>query len=436
MSTEVKVPALPESVSEATVVTWHKQAGESVERDENLVDHLETDKVVLEVPAPEDGVLGEILKAEGETVTAGEVVAMLTEGGGASSGASAPAAAAESAPASPPAEAAAPAADAAPAPASGELPPLSPAVRNLVDEHGLDARQIPATGRNGRILKEDVLRFMEQGGSAASAAPAPAAPAPASAPAGASAAPPSGVQAPAASAPAGDREERRVPMTRLRQRIAERLVEAQQTAAMLTTFNEVDMQPVMDLRARHKDQFQKTHDTKLGFMSFFVKAAVEALKRFPSVNASIDGTDILYHGYYDIGIAVSTERGLMVPVLRDADQRSFAEIEAAIADFGQRAQAGKIEIDELTGGTFTITNGGIFGSLVSTPILNPPQSGILGMHKIQERPVAENGQVVIKPLMYLAHSYDHRIIDGKEAVQFLVTIKDMLEDPARLLLEV
>jgi 2-oxoglutarate dehydrogenase E2 component (dihydrolipoamide succinyltransferase) len=435
MSTEVKVPALPESVSEATVVTWHKQAGESVERDENLVD-LETDKVVLEVPAPEDGVLGEILKAEGETVTAGEVVAMLTEGGGASSGASAPAAAAESAPASPPAEAAAPAADAAPAPASGELPPLSPAVRNLVDEHGLDARQIPATGRNGRILKEDVLRFMEQGGSAASAAPAPAAPAPASAPAGASAAPSSGVQAPAASAPAGDREERRVPMTRLRQRIAERLVEAQQTAAMLTTFNEVDMQPVMDLRARHKDQFQKTHDTKLGFMSFFVKAAVEALKRFPSVNASIDGTDILYHGYYDIGIAVSTERGLMVPVLRDADQRSFAEIEAAIADFGQRAQAGKIEIDELTGGTFTITNGGIFGSLVSTPILNPPQSGILGMHKIQERPVAENGQVVIKPLMYLAHSYDHRIIDGKEAVQFLVTIKDMLEDPARLLLEV
>lgn len=436
MSTEVKVPALPESVSEATVVTWHKQAGEPVERDENLVD-LETDKVVLEVPAPEDGVLGEILKAEGETVTAGEVVAMLTEGGGAaSSGASAPAAAAESAPASPPAEAAAPAADAAPAPASGELPPLSPAVRHLVDEHGLDARQIPATGRNGRILKEDVLRFMEQGGSAASTAPAPAAPAPASAPAGASAAPPSGVQAPAASAPAGDREERRVPMTRLRQRIAERLVEAQQTAAMLTTFNEVDMQPVMDLRARHKDQFQKTHDTKLGFMSFFVKAAVEALKRFPSVNASIDGTDILYHGYYDIGIAVSTERGLMVPVLRDADQRSFAEIEAAIADFGQRAQAGKIEIDELTGGTFTITNGGIFGSLVSTPILNPPQSGILGMHKIQERPVAENGQVVIKPLMYLAHSYDHRIIDGKEAVQFLVTIKDMLEDPARLLLEV
>jgi len=385
-------------------------------------------------------VLGEILKAEGETVTAGEVVATLSEGGGAASGgASAPAAAAESAPASPPAEAAAPTPDAAPASASDEVPPLSPAVRNLVEEHGLDARQIPATGRNGRILKEDVLRFIEQGGSAASAAPAPAAapaaPAPASAPAGESATP-AKAQAPAASAPAGDREERRVPMTRLRQRIAERLVEAQQTAAMLTTFNEVDMQPVMDLRARHKDQFQKTHDTKLGFMSFFVKAAVEALKRFPSVNASIDGTDILYHGYYDIGIAVSTERGLMVPVLRDADQRSFAEIEAAIADFGQRAQAGKIEIDELTGGTFTITNGGIFGSLVSTPILNPPQSGILGMHKIQERPVAENGQVVIKPLMYLAHSYDHRIIDGKEAVQFLVTIKDMLEDPARLLLEV
>lgn len=412
MSTEVKVPALPESVSEATVVTWHKQAGDRVERDENLVD-LETDKVVLEVPAPEDGVLGEILKPEGESVTAGEVVALLEAGAVA-------AAAPASTPAAEPASAA-PAADA-------EMPSLSPAVRNLVEEHGLDARQIPATGRNGRLLKEDILNFLK------SNEPAPA---PASTPAAApSAAQPAAAPAPAAAMPAGDREERRVPMTRLRQRIAERLVEAQQTAAMLTTFNEVNMQPVMELRARYKDQFLKSHDTKLGFMSFFVKAAVEGLKRYPAVNASIDGTDVLYHGYYDIGIAVSTERGLMVPVLRDADQLSFAEIEAAIADFGQRAQAGKIDISELTGGTFTITNGGIFGSLLSTPILNPPQSGILGMHKIQERPMVENGTVVARPMMYLAHSYDHRIIDGKEAVQFLVTIKDMLEDPARLLLAV
>lgn len=439
MSTEVKVPALPESVSEATVVTWHKQAGETVERDENLVD-LETDKVVLEVPAPEDGVLGEILKAEGETVTAGEVVATLTAGGGADSAAAAAPAAAEEAPAKSeaPAEVAAPAPTEGEAP-SGEMPALSPAVRHLVEEHGLDARQIPGTGRSGRILKEDVLKFVESGGGSAATAPSPApapAPSPAAAPSSEPAPTTSASPAPAASVPTGDREERRVPMTRLRQRIAERLVQAQQNAAMLTTFNEVNMQPVMDLRGRYKDSFLKTHDTKLGFMSFFVKAAVEALKRFPAVNASIDGTDILYHGYYDIGIAVSTDRGLMVPVLRDADQLSFAEIEAAIADFGQRAQAGKIDLDELTGGTFTITNGGIFGSLVSTPILNPPQSGILGMHKIQERPMVEGGAVVVRPMMYLAHSYDHRIIDGREAVQFLVTIKDMLEDPARLLLEV
>lgn len=413
MSTEVKVPALPESVSEATVVTWHKQAGDRVERDENLVD-LETDKVVLEVPAPEDGVLGEILKPEGETVTAGEVVALLTAGAAATP------------------TAASAAVEPEPEAADGAMPSLSPAVRNLVEEHGLDARQITPTGRNGRLLKEDVLNFLQVNESA------PADPAPEAAPAPApSAEPPKKAAAPAAVAtPAGDREERRVPMTRLRQRIAERLVEAQQTAAMLTTFNEVNMQPVMELRARYKDQFLKSHDTKLGFMSFFVKAAVEGLKRYPAVNASIDGTDVLYHGYYDIGIAVSTERGLMVPVLRDADQLSFAEIEAAIADFGQRAQAGKIDISELTGGTFTITNGGIFGSLLSTPILNPPQSGILGMHKIQERPMVENGAVVARPMMYLAHSYDHRIIDGKEAVQFLVTIKDMLEDPARLLLAV
>ena len=421
MSTEVKVPALPESVSEATVVTWHKQAGDAVERDENLVD-LETDKVVLEVPAPEDGVLGEILKTEGETVTAGEVVAMLNAGAEAST--ATPSAATASATSAP---------ETAPTPGhDASAPSLSPAVRHLVEEHSLDASAIPATGRGGRLLKEDVLRFIEQGGGPAADGSAPAAP-PASAPAPAPAAP-SVTPAPAASA--GEREERRVPMTRLRQRIAERLVSAQQEAAMLTTFNEVNMQPVMDLRARYKDTFLKAHDIKLGFMSFFVKATVEALKRFPAVNASIDGTDILYHGYFDVGIAVSTDRGLMVPVLRDADQRSFAEIEGGIADFGQRAQAGKIDIEELTGGTFTITNGGTFGSLVSTPILNPPQSGILGMHKIQERPVAEDGQVVVRPMMYLAHSYDHRIIDGKEAVQFLVTIKEMLEDPARLLLEV
>ncbi len=428
MSTEVKVPALPESVSEATVVTWHKQPGDEVERDENLVD-LETDKVVLEVPAPEDGILGEILKPEGETVTAGEVVAVLNAAG---EGQSAAAGGEGETDKEPSAESNAPAEVAD----EGEIPSLSPAVRNLVEEHDLDPRRISGTGRNGRILKEDVLRYMEQGGGeqpGATPAPAPA-PAPSSKPAPTTSAP--AAEAPAAAVPAGEREERRVPMTRLRQRIAERLVQAQQNAAMLTTFNEVNMQPVMDLRGRHKDSFLKAHDTKLGFMSFFVKAAVEALKRYPAVNASIDGTDILYHGYYDIGIAVSTDRGLMVPVLRDADQLSFAEIEAAIADFGQRAQQGRIEIEELTGGTFTITNGGIFGSLVSTPILNPPQSGILGMHKIQERPMAENGQVVVRPMMYLAHSYDHRIIDGKEAVQFLVTIKDMLEDPARLLLEV
>ena len=421
MSTEVKVPALPESVSEATVVTWHKQTGDAVERDENLVD-LETDKVVLEVPAPEDGVLGEILKTEGETVTAGEVVAMLNAGAEAST--ATPSAATASATSAP---------ETAPTPENdASTPSLSPAVRHLVEEHSLDASAIPATGRGGRLLKEDVLRFIEQGGGSVADGSAPASQ-PASAPAPAPAVP-SVTLAPAASA--GEREERRVPMTRLRQRIAERLVSAQQEAAMLTTFNEVNMQPVMDLRARYKDTFLKAHDIKLGFMSFFVKATVEALKRFPAVNASIDGTDILYHGYFDVGIAVSTDRGLMVPVLRDADQRSFAEIEGGIADFGQRAQAGKIDIEELTGGTFTITNGGTFGSLVSTPILNPPQSGILGMHKIQERPVAENGQVVVRPMMYLAHSYDHRIIDGKEAVQFLVTIKEMLEDPARLLLEV
>ncbi|WP_440996777.1 2-oxoglutarate dehydrogenase complex dihydrolipoyllysine-residue succinyltransferase [Arhodomonas sp. SL1] len=436
MSIEVKVPALPESVTEATVVTWHKQPGDAVERDENLVD-IETDKVVLEVPAPDDGVLGEILKGEGDTVTAGEVVATLTEGGG-----EAKPAAAEKEAAAPEPEPAA----AAPEPEPEKTTPaeapvaadedLAPAVRRLVAEHDLDPAKIEGSGRGGRITKEDVVRYLEGAGEGAGGAaerrprePEPAgrrseAPAETQSP-----------EAPAVSA-AGERPERRVPMTRLRQRIAERLVEAQQTAAMLTTFNEVNMQPVMDIRARYKERFEKTHGIKLGFMSFFVKAAVEALKRYPAVNASIDGTDIIYHGYYDIGIAVSTERGLMVPVLRNADQLSYAEIEAGITDFGKRAKEGKIGLDELTGGTFTITNGGIFGSLVSTPILNPPQSGILGMHKIQERPMAVDGEVKIQPMMYLAHSYDHRIIDGREAVQFLVAIKEVLEDPARLLLEV
>ena len=420
MSTEVKVPALPESVSEATVVTWHKQPGEAVARDENLVD-IETDKVVLEVPAPEDGVLGKILKNEGDTVTAAEVIATLEAGDGAAGGQ-----AAEPAREPEPARAASEGDGKAAATAAVD-DTLSPAVRRLVAEHELDPAKIDGTGRGGRITKEDVLRHMDAAAEPRTEqpAPAPAAPAQAEAP-----------QRAPTPMPEGERPERRVPMTRLRQRIAERLVEAQQTAAMLTTFNEVNMQPVMDLRARHKEAFEKAHGVKLGFMSFFVKAAVEALKRFSAVNASIDGKDIIYHGYYDIGIAVSTDRGLMVPVLRDADQMSFAEIESAIADFGRRAREGKIGIDELTGGTFTITNGGIFGSLLSTPILNPPQSGILGMHKIQQRPMVENGEVVVRPMMYLAHSYDHRIIDGREAVQFLVALKDMLEDPARLLLEV
>ena len=407
MSIEIKVPGLPESVSEATVVAWHKQPGDAVTRDENLVD-LETDKVVLEVPSPADGVMGEIKAGEGDTVTAEQVIGTVDDKA-AAGGDKAPA---ETKPA---------------AAASGDVadaPSLSPAGRRLVEEHGLDAAAIKGSGPGGRITKEDVLKHME-----GESAPAAAELEPEKAPAKAPAAAPQPV-------PEGERPERRVPMTRLRQRIAERLVEAQQTAAMLTTFNEVNMQPVMELRKRHKERFEKTHEIKLGFMSFFVKASIEALKRFPAVNASIDGSDILYHGYHDIGIAVSTDRGLVVPVLRNAEHMSFADIEGAIVDFGRRAQAGKLAMDELTGGTFSITNGGIFGSLLSTPILNPPQSAILGMHKIQERPMVEDGQVVVRPMMYLALSYDHRIVDGKEAVSFLVTIKDMLEDPARLLLEV
>ncbi len=444
MSVEIKVPALPESVSEATVTAWRKEPGDPVERDENLVD-LETDKVVLEVPAPAAGRLERIDHPVDATVTAGDVLGTIAEA------ASAPEAGAEQTDAhadagqaagveqggqeeAPPASAGGAAASAADEGAAARTAELSPAVRRLVGEHGLDPARIPASRPDGRLTKEDVLRYLESdgsGGSAPEAAPA----AGTASPAGSGA----GTGAPQPAAPAGGEEERpsqRVPMTRLRQRIAERLVEAQQNAAMLTTFNEVNMKPVMDLRARYRERFERTHDVRLGFMSFFVKAAVEGLKRYPAVNASIDGNDIIYHGYYDIGIAVSSPRGLVVPVLRDADRLSFAEIESQINELGQRAQEGKLSMEELTGGTFTITNGGIFGSMLSTPILNPPQSGILGMHKIEERPVAEDGEVVIRPMMYLAHTYDHRIIDGREAVQFLVTVKDCIEDPARLLLEV
>ena len=417
MSTEVKIPQLPESVSDATIVSWHKRSGEAVKRDEILVD-IETDKVVLEVPAPLDGVLGKILEDEGSVVTAGQVIGHIEEG--------------SATPAEAPA-AKAPTAAAKTETAQTELP-LSPAVRKMVAEHGLDASQIVGTGKDGRLLKEDVLRHLE-GGAPAEAKPAPE---PAAEPAAPTA--PASSPAPSTSGPAPvtalGRTEKRVPMTRLRSRVAERLVEAQQTAAMLSTFNEVNMKPVMELRSQYKDRFEKRHGVRLGFMSFFVKAATEALKRFPEVNASIDGKDIVYHGFFDIGIAVSAPRGLVVPILRDTDSLNMPDIERKITEFGERATAGGLSMDDLTGGTFTISNGGVFGSLLSTPIINPPQSAILGMHRIQERPMAENGQVVIRPMMYLALSYDHRLIDGREAVQFLVTIKDMLEDPTRLLLEV
>ncbi len=409
MRIEVRVPVLPESVAEGTLLNWHKSPGDAVSRDENLVD-IETDKVVLDVPAPQDGVLVEVLKNEGDEVTGEEVIAVLdTE---AKADAAAPAAEA-------------PAAEAKPAAA----PDLSPAVRKLVAEHNLDPSKISGSGKGGRIIKEDVLNHLE----AQKSAPAPAPAAPAAAPTAAPAPAPAATPA----VPLGERTEQRVPMTRLRARIAERLVEAQSTAAMLTTFNEVNMQPVMELRKRYKDKFEKDNDgVRLGFMSFFIKAAIAGLQRYPEVNASIDGSDIVYHGYYDIGVAVSGPRGLVVPILRDTDAMSFADIEGGITEFGKKAQAGQLTMEDLTGGTFTISNGGVFGSLVSTPILNPPQSAILGMHKIQERPVVENGEIVIRPMMYLALTYDHRIIDGREAVRFLVTIKEALEDPARLLLQV
>jgi 2-oxoglutarate dehydrogenase E2 component (dihydrolipoamide succinyltransferase) len=421
MTIEVRVPQLPESVADATLVAWHKKPGDAVSRDENLVD-LETDKVVLEVPAPANGVILELRVHNGATVTSGQLLALLEEDAIAGATPATPAAASRSgAAASAGAGAAAAPATAsvaadARAPGAGEK--LAPSVRRLVEEHRLDAGAIPGSGRDGRITKGDVLSHLT--GKESSPAPVPAAPA----------------AAQAASVPGGPRAERRVPMTRLRARIAERLVQAQSTAAMLTTFNEVDLKAVNELRARHKDRFEKAHGARLGFMSFFVKACIEALRRYPVVNASVDGNDIVYHEYYDIGVAVSTDRGLVVPVLRDADAMSFGEIEQSVVAYANRAREGSITIEDLTGGTFTITNGGVFGSLLSTPILNMPQSAILGMHKIQERPVVVDGQVVVRPMMYLAMSYDHRIIDGREAVQFLVAVKDALEDPARLLLQV
>ncbi len=400
MSIEVKVPTLPESISDATVLDWHKQPGETVRRDENILD-LETDKVVLEVPAPADGVLSKVLAETGTVVKAGDTLAVIEP----QAAAPAPPNTEDERPAPPP------------QPSDSDEPVLTPAVRRLVKELGVDPHQILGSGKDGRITKADVMKYLdaqpaagnpdlttvdeqEEGGATASS----------------------------------ERREQRVPMTRLRQRIAERLKEAQNTAAILTTFNEVDLQAVTGIRQQHKAAFEERHGVKLGFMSFFVKASIEALKRFPAVNASVDGTDILYHDYFDIGIAVGSERGLVVPVLRDADQLDFAGIEKAIREYARKAREGTLSYDDLNGGTFTITNGGVYGSMLSTPILNPPQSGILGMHNITERPVVVNGEIVIRPMMYLALSYDHRIVDGREAVQFLVTIKQHLEDPGRLLL--
>ncbi len=424
MIVEVKVPQLSESVAEATLLEWHKKEGEPVSRDENLID-IETDKVVMELPSPADGVLVKVLKADRGSVTSGEVIAQIDTEAEAASSAPKPAKAA----AEPAASGATPAATPVPA---RDAPPVMPSARKLAEEQGIDVAKIQGSGRAGRVTKADVL---EQVGRAGTPAAAPGAPA----------APPSPAARPGLMQPPspvsvdrvlGDRPEQRVAMSRLRARIAERLVQSQSSAAILTTFNEVNMQPVMDLRKRSQDRFEKEHGVRLGFMSFFVKAAVAALKKFPIVNASVDGSDIVYHGYFDIGIAVSSPRGLVVPILRDADQMSFAAIEKKIADFGARAQEGKLGIEELTGGTFSISNGGVFGSMLSTPIINPPQSAILGVHATRERPVAENGQVVIRPMNYLALSYDHRIIDGREAVLSLVAMKEALEDPARLVLEI
>jgi 2-oxoglutarate dehydrogenase E2 component (dihydrolipoamide succinyltransferase) len=414
MTIEVRVPQLPESVADATLVSWHKKPGDAVVRDENLVD-LETDKVVLEVPAPAAGVISEIRLQDGAKVTGGEVLAVIEEGAAAAAvpGASAPPIMATSA------GTATAAKDAVKADAGAAK--LSPAAKRVVEENKVDPKAVTGSGRDGRVSKSDVVNYL----SAKDAAPAPGVPAAPKAPA-----------VPPAQSVRGARAEQRVPMTRLRARIAERMIQAQATQALLTSFNEVDLKAVNDLRARYKDQFEKQYGVKLGFMSFFTKACVEALKKFPSVNASVEGNDIVYHDYFDIGVAVSTDRGLIVPVLRDADLQSFADIEKSIANFAGRARAGSITMEELTGGTFTITNGGVFGSLLSTPIVNAPQSAILGMHKIQDRPVVIDGQVVVRPMMYVALTYDHRIIDGREAVQFLVTVKQALEDPARMVLGV
>ncbi|MCF6325320.1 MAG: 2-oxoglutarate dehydrogenase complex dihydrolipoyllysine-residue succinyltransferase [Gammaproteobacteria bacterium] len=402
MAIDVNVPSFPESVADGSVIAWHKQPGDQVTRDEVLAE-IETDKVVFEVPAPEDGVLLEIIENEGATVLSQQLLARIDVGAVASK----PAATETVAPETEDKKAAA--VDVA----------IAPAARKLMAEKGIDAAQVSGSGKGGGILKEDVLKAIDSAPAAKPAEPAKA--------------------ASAASVVIDNlegRPEKRVPMSRLRARIAERLLEAQHNAAMLSTFNEVNMKPVIELRARHRDAFEKAHDVRLGFMSFFVKAAVEALKQIPAVNASIEGTDVIYHGFYDIGIAVSSPRGLVVPVLRDVDQMSMAEIEAKIRELAQKAQNKSLSIEDITGGTFTITNGGVFGSMLSTPIINPPQSGILGMHNIQDRAMVVNGEVVVLPMMYLAHSYDHRLIDGREAVQFLVKIKEMLEDPARILLEV
>lgn len=405
MLIEVKVPMLSESIPDATLARWHKKSGDYVYRDENLVD-LETDKVMLEVVAPQDGKLTEIKKNSGDMVTSGELIAIID------TDAKAPAVAAVVSETKTETEAPKVAAVPVAEPAAAAMN-LSPAVRKLVVESRLDPASIRATGRDGRLTKADVIKHLEQAGQPAVSATIST-----------------------SVVGAGGRPEQRVPMTRLRTRIAERLLEAQQTTAMLTTFNEINMQPVMELRAKYQEQFQKKHGIKLGFMSFFIKACCEALKEFPAVNASIDGNDIIYHGYFDMGVAVSTERGLVVPIIRDADQLTLAGLEQAVTDFAGKARDGKLSMEDLSGGTFSITNGGTFGSLLSTPILNPPQSAILGMHKIEQRAVVEDGQIVARPMMYVAISYDHRIIDGKEAVSFLVKVKEVLEDPARLLLQV
>jgi 2-oxoglutarate dehydrogenase E2 component (dihydrolipoamide succinyltransferase) len=434
MTIEVRVPQLPESVADATLVSWHKKPGDAVARDENLVD-LETDKVVLEVPAPTAGVLKEIKLSDGTTVTSGQLLAIIEEAAAAIPGASAPAIMAA------PSGATAAAKDtlaAKDAPAAKDMVggKLSPAAKRVAEENKVDPKTVAGSGRDGRVSKSDVVNHL----SAKEAPPAGSPSATAAAPGSAVAAPGPAAKAPAQFVPApsarGSRAEQHVPMTRLRARIAERMVQAQATQALLTSFNEVDLQAVNELRGRYKDQFEKQYGVKLGFMSFFAKACVEALKKFPTVNASVDGNDIVYHEYFDVGVAVSTDRGLIVPVLRDADQLSFADIEKSIGNFAARARAGTITIEELTGGTFTITNGGVFGSLLSTPIVNSPQSAILGMHKIQDRPVVVGGQVVVRPMMYIALTYDHRIIDGREAVQFLVTVKQCLEDPARMVLHI